>query len=116
MLKKTPLSSPEGDTSKTNEAPSGAVGGVSIISAAQQMLDLLADYEQHPDEYHDGTYREPPEHLRSGYIDFYRAQAYMFMVESLTPDPKPHPLTPSPKGEGETCGEGEYILSTRRFG
>ena len=46
------------------------------------MLDLLADYEQHPDEYHDGTYREPPEHLRPGYIDFYRAQAYMFMVEA----------------------------------
>ena len=51
------------------------------------MLDLMADYEQHPDEYHDGTYREPPEHLRPGYIDFYRAQAYMFMAESLTPDP-----------------------------
>ena len=65
----------------------------SQLNAAQQMLDLLADYEQHPDEYHDGTYREPPEHLRSGYIDFYRAQAYMFMVESLTHDP-------SPEGEG----------------
>ena len=52
------------------------------LDAAQQMLDLLADYEQHPDEYHDGTYREPPEHLRPGYIDFYRAQAYMFMTEA----------------------------------
>ena len=71
----------------------GGVGGGDIIAAAQQMLDLLADYEQHPDEYHDGTYREPPEHLRPGYIDFYRAQAYMFIVESLTPDP-------SPEGEG----------------
>ena len=54
----------------------------SLISAARQMLDLMADYEQHPDEYHDGTYREPPEHLRPGYIDFYRAQAYMFMAEA----------------------------------
>ena len=53
-----------------------------IVECAQQMLDLMADYEQHPDVYHDGTYREPPEHLRPGYIDFYRTQAYMFMVEA----------------------------------
>ena len=53
-----------------------------IPATAQRMLDLMADYEQHPDEYHDGTYREPPEHLRPGYIDFYRAQAYMFMTEA----------------------------------
>ncbi len=60
------------------------------------MLDLLADYEQHPDEYHDGTYREPPEHLRPGYIDFYRAQAYMFMVEAYAKANKA-PLSP-PEG------------------
>lgn len=53
-----------------------------IVECAQQMLDLMADYEQHPDEYHDGTYREPPEHLRPVYIDFYRAQAYMYMAEA----------------------------------
>lgn len=53
-----------------------------IPAVAQQMLDLMADYELHPDEYHDGTYREPPEHLRPVYIDFYRAQAYMFMTEA----------------------------------
>ena len=53
-----------------------------IVECAQQMLDLMADYEQHPDDFHDGTYREPPEHLRPGYIDFYRAQAYMFMAEA----------------------------------
>ncbi len=58
------------------------VRGERIVDCAQQMLDLMADYEQHPDEYHDGTYREPPEHLRPGYIDFYRAQAYMFMAEA----------------------------------
>ena len=54
-----------------------------IPAAAQQMLDLMADYEQHPAEYHDGTYREPPEHLRPRYIDFYRAQAYMYMTEAV---------------------------------
>ena len=53
-----------------------------IVECGQQVLDLMADYEQHPDDFHDGTYREPPEHLRPGYIDFYRAQAYMFMAEA----------------------------------
>ena len=53
-----------------------------IPAAAQQMLDLMGDYEQHPEEHHDGTYREPPEHLRPRYIDFYRAQAYMYMAEA----------------------------------
>ena len=62
-----------------------------IPAAAQQMLDMLTDYEQHPDEYHDGTYREPPEHLRPGYIDFYRGQAYMFMAEAYS-RPTPQPL------------------------
>ena len=47
-----------------------------IPDVAQTILDLLADFEQHPDEFHDGTYREPPEHLRDGYIDFYRSQDY----------------------------------------
>ena len=56
-----------------------------VPAAAQQMLDLMADYEQHPDDFHDGTYREPPEHLRPGYIDFYRGQAYMFMTEAYAP-------------------------------
>ena len=78
---------------KVNVLKTRGEGQEGIIESAQQMLDLLADYELHPDEYHDGTYREPPERMRPGYIDFYRAQAYMFMVESLTPDP-------SPEGEG----------------
>ncbi len=78
-----------------------------IIAAAQQMLDLLADYEQHPDEFHDGTYREPPEHLRPGYIDFYRAQAYMFMTEAYAKVPQqtlPQPL-PVREGSGYTQGQ-----------
>ena len=58
------------------------VRGERIVECAQQMLDLMADYEQHADEFHDGTYREPPEHLRPVYIDFYRAQAYMYMTEA----------------------------------
>ena len=51
-----------------------------IIAVAQRMLDMLADYEQHPDVYNDGTYREPPEEQRSGYIDFYRSQAWSYLA------------------------------------
>ena len=51
-----------------------------IIMVAQRMLEMLADYEQHPDVYHDGTYREPPEEHRSGYIDFYRSQAWSYLA------------------------------------
>ena len=41
-----------------------------IISVAQSMVDRLADYEQHPADYHDGNYREPADEDRPGYIDF----------------------------------------------
>ena len=51
-----------------------------IIEVAQQMFERLADYEQHPDDYHDGTYREPPEEHRSRYIDFYRSQAWSYLA------------------------------------
>ena len=51
-----------------------------IITVAQRMLDMLADYEQHPDDYHDGTYREPPEEQRPRYIDFYRSQAWSYLA------------------------------------
>ena len=51
-----------------------------MIPAANRMLELLADYEQHPDDYHDGTYREPTEEQRPGYIDFYRGKAYGYLA------------------------------------
>lgn len=55
----------------------------SIIEASELILDRLADYEQHPDDYHDGTYREPVgEENRSNYIDFYRAKAYLYIANS----------------------------------
>ena len=53
-----------------------------IPDVGQTIIDLLADFEQHPDEFHDGTYREPPEHLRAGYIDFYRSQDYSNMANA----------------------------------
>lgn len=51
-----------------------------MIPAAQHMLDLLDDYEQHPDEYHDGSYREQTAEQRPHYIDFYRAKAYGYLA------------------------------------
>ena len=53
-----------------------------IISVAQSMVDRLADYEQHPADYHDGNYREPADEDRPGYIDFYRNRAYGYLAEA----------------------------------
>lgn len=53
-----------------------------IPEVGQKILDLLADFEENPDVFHDGTYREPPEHLRAGYIDFYRSQDYSNMANA----------------------------------
>ena len=53
-----------------------------IIPVAQSMLDRLADYEQHPDNYRDGSYREPADEDRAGYIDFYRNRAYGYLAEA----------------------------------
>ncbi len=53
-----------------------------IIPVAQSMLDRLADYEQYPDSYRDGTYREPADEDRAGYIDFYRNRAYGYLAEA----------------------------------
>ena len=52
------------------------------IPTAQRMLELLNDYEQHPDDYHDGHYREPSDEKRPKYIDFYRGKAYSYMAKS----------------------------------
>ena len=53
---------------------------VDVIPAAQRMLDLLDDYEQHSAAYRDGTIREPSEDERPEYIDFYRGKAYGYMA------------------------------------
>lgn len=51
-----------------------------IAVEAQHILDRLADYEQHPSDYHDDSPREPSEESRSGYIDFYRSQAWAYLA------------------------------------
>lgn len=50
-----------------------------VLPVAQAIEDRLADYQAHPDAYHDGSYREPEnEESRAEYIDFYGAQATAF--------------------------------------
>ena len=55
-----------------------------MIPAAQCMLDLLDDYEQHPADFHDGTIREPSDAIRPDYIDFYRGKAYAYMAAAYS--------------------------------
>ncbi|MBR4389510.1 MAG: AraC family transcriptional regulator [Prevotella sp.] len=57
-------------------------GHADVIPVAHHIIDRLTDYEQHPDDYRDDTYREPSDEDRQGYIDFYRAQAYGFLAEA----------------------------------
>lgn len=53
-----------------------------VIPVANRIIDRLTDYEQHPKDFRDSTYREPSDEDRQGYIDFYRAQAYGFLAEA----------------------------------
>ena len=53
---------------------------VEILPLARRIVTVLNDYEQHPDKYHDGTYREPPADRREDYIRFYRSQAENFIA------------------------------------
>ena len=51
-----------------------------IAATAQAILDRLADYEQHPADFHDGSEREPANEDRPGYIAFYRSQAWSYLA------------------------------------
>ncbi|MBQ8711823.1 MAG: AraC family transcriptional regulator [Prevotella sp.] len=48
---------------------------IETIPLARRIIDRLDDYERHPQDYHDGTYREPADSTeRTDYINFYRTQ------------------------------------------
>ena len=54
-----------------------------IIPVAQRILECLEDYKAHPDDYADGTRREPKsEEERADYYDFYSAQATAFLASA----------------------------------
>ena len=59
-----------------------------IAATAQCILDRLADFEQHPADYHDGSSREPADEDRPHYISFYRSQAWAFLAGALAHDEK----------------------------
>lgn len=50
------------------------------LPLSHHIKELLDDYEQHPDKYHDGSHREPKDATkRTDYIRFYRSQAQNFV-------------------------------------
>lgn len=52
-----------------------------ILPSSRRILERLNDYEQHPADYHDGSYREPANEIaRADYIAFYRSQAQNFIA------------------------------------
>ena len=55
------------------------------LPLARRIIELLNDYEQHPDTYHDGSPREPAtETKRADYIQFYRSQAQNFITAAYS--------------------------------
>ena len=54
---------------------------VETLPLARRIIERLNDYEHHPQDYHDGTYREPQDATeRADYINFYRTRAQGFMT------------------------------------
>ena len=53
-----------------------------IIALANHLIDKLNDYEQHPNDYADGSSRQPDTDEVPGYCSFYRAQAYAFIANA----------------------------------
>ena len=53
-----------------------------IISLALRFIAKLDDYEQHPDDYTDGSDRQPDADEVPGYCGFYRSQAYVFLAQA----------------------------------
>ncbi len=59
--------------------------------AAQQMLAMLDDFEQHPADYYDqgNSYSGITVEERPRYIDFYRSRAYSFLALAAAPQHQP---------------------------
>ncbi|MBQ3754497.1 MAG: AraC family transcriptional regulator [Prevotella sp.] len=55
-----------------------------VITLANQIQQRLDDFAARPDDYHDGTYREPPKEDIPTYHDFYYAQACAYKAAAYT--------------------------------
>ena len=53
-----------------------------IIPLAEKIVEKMNDYEQHPDDFHDGTYREPEAADVQDYCDFYRTKGYAYLASA----------------------------------
>lgn len=54
------------------------------LPLSRQIIERLDDYEAHPDNYHDGSLREPKtDQKRADYIRFYRSQAQSYLTAAL---------------------------------
>ena len=53
-----------------------------IIRLAERFIAKLDDYEQHPQDYTDGSDRQPDGDEVPGYCGFYRSQAYVFLAQA----------------------------------
>lgn len=53
-----------------------------IIPVAHKIIEKINDYEQHPDEYHDGSFREPKAANVPDYCNFYRVKAYAYLARA----------------------------------
>lgn len=55
------------------------------LPLARRIIERLDDYEANPDNYHDGSHREPKnEQKRADYICFYREQAKSFIAAAFS--------------------------------
>ena len=55
-----------------------------VITLANQIQQRLDNFAARPDDYHDGTYREPPKEDIPTYHDFYYAQACAYKAAAYT--------------------------------
>ncbi len=76
-----------------------------IIALSQRLIDKLDDYEQHPEDYADGSSRQPAADEVSGYCDFYRSQAYAFLAQAY-----------AASGQREDARRYEGLFSKSDFG
>ena len=53
-----------------------------IIPLGEQIVAKLDDFGRNPDDYADGSERQPSNEKRPEYIDFYNGQAYAFMTQA----------------------------------
>ena len=69
---------------KINVLQEQEMGYDEMIALASQIQQRLEDFAAHPDDYHDGTYREPPKEDIPCYHDFYYAQACAYKAAAYT--------------------------------